>query len=86
MGWALGAALIGALIVALAVGIPFYWTHRRMREPHDVSASQEYLHARRRWWLHRRRWTGRPPSVPEEPLPTTPSAPRVRRPSDPANN
>jgi hypothetical protein len=47
--------IIGLVIVALAVGIPFYLTHRRMREPHDVSDSREYLRARRAWRLQRRR-------------------------------
>jgi hypothetical protein len=37
MGWAWGGFLIGLAIVMLAAGIPFFVTHRRMREPRDVS-------------------------------------------------
>jgi hypothetical protein len=47
--------ILGVVIVALAVGIPFFHTHKRMREPRDVSDSREYLRARRRWPLQRRR-------------------------------
>jgi hypothetical protein len=43
------------VIVALAVGIPYFHTHKRMREHHDLSDSREYLRARRRWRLQRRR-------------------------------
>jgi hypothetical protein len=39
------------VIVALAVGIPYFFTHKRMRDPHDTSDSREYLGAKRR-----RRW------------------------------
>ena len=45
---------IGLVIVAVAVGIPFFLTHRRMREPHDVSDSRAYLRDRRRWAWRRR--------------------------------
>ena len=45
MGWAWGGVLIGVVIVALAVGIPYFMTHRRMREHHDVSDSRYYLRA-----------------------------------------
>jgi len=53
-GWAWGSLVIALVIVALAVGIPFFLTHRRMREPRDVSDSRAYLRARRRWRWHRR--------------------------------
>jgi hypothetical protein len=53
-GWAWGSLVIGLAIAALAVGIPFFLTHRRMREPHDVSDSRAYLRARRkRVWQRR---------------------------------
>jgi hypothetical protein len=45
MGWAWGGVLIGVVIVALAVGIPYFMTHRRMREHRDVSDSRYYLRA-----------------------------------------
>jgi hypothetical protein len=45
MGWVWGGVLIGVVIVALAVGIPYFMTHRRMREHHDVSDSRYYLRA-----------------------------------------
>jgi hypothetical protein len=48
MGWAWGGVIIGIVVVALAVGIPFFMTHRRMREHHDVSDSRRYLRARRK--------------------------------------
>ncbi len=54
-GWAWGGLVIGLVIVALAVGIPFFLTHRRMREPRDVSDSRAYLRARQRWRWRRRR-------------------------------
>ena len=54
MGWVWGGVLIGVVIVALAVGIPYFMTHRRMREHHDVSDSRYYLRARRKSRLQRR--------------------------------
>ena len=48
MVWVWSGLLIGLAIVALAGGIPFFLTHRRMREPRDVSDSRAYLRARRR--------------------------------------
>ena len=54
MGWAWGGVLIGVVIVALAVGIPYFMTHRRMREHHDVSDSRYYLRSRRKSRLQRR--------------------------------
>ena len=54
MGWAWGGVIIGIVIVALAVGIPYFMTHRRMREHHDVSDSRHYLRARRKSRLQRR--------------------------------
>ncbi len=53
-GWAWGSLVIGLAIVALAVGIPYFLTHRRMREPHDVADSHAYLRARRKWLGQRR--------------------------------
>jgi hypothetical protein len=52
-GLAWGGFGIGLVIVALAVGIPYFLTHRRMRDPHDVSDSRAYLRARPTWV---RRW------------------------------
>ena len=49
MGLAWGGLVIGLAIVILAVGIPYFLTHRRMRDPHDVSDSRAYLRTRRRW-------------------------------------
>ena len=48
MSWAWGGVIIGVVIVALAVGIPFFMTHRRMREHHNVDDSRHYLRARRK--------------------------------------
>ena len=53
-GWAWGSLVIGLVIVDLAVGIPFFLTHRRMREPRDVSDSHAYLRARGRQAWRRR--------------------------------
>jgi hypothetical protein len=49
MGLAWGSLVIGLAIVVLAVGIPYFLTHRRMHHPHDVSDSRAYLRTRRRW-------------------------------------
>jgi hypothetical protein len=61
-GLAWGALAIGLVIAALAVGVPYYFTHRRMRAHHDVSDSHEYLRGRRRLLWQRRvagaRWQG----------------------------
>jgi hypothetical protein len=53
-GLAWGGLAIGLVIVAVAVGIPYFLTHRRMREPRDVSDSRAYLRERRRWAWRRR--------------------------------
>jgi hypothetical protein len=53
-GLAAIALTIGLVIVILAVGIPFYLTHRRMRDPRDVSDSRDYLRSRQRWMWQRR--------------------------------
>lgn len=58
MSWAWGGVILGVVIVALAVGIPYFHTHKRMREPRDVAGSRDYLRARRRWRLQRRRRNG----------------------------
>jgi hypothetical protein len=55
MGWAWFGVALGVVIVALAVGIPYFHTHKRMREPYDKDASHEYLRARRKWRFQRRR-------------------------------
>ncbi len=62
-GWAWAGLVIGVVIVALAVGIPFFLTHRRMREPHDVAGSRDYLRARRKWRLQRRASAARHPEA-----------------------
>jgi hypothetical protein len=54
MGLVWFGVILGVVIVALAVGIPFFHTHKRMRDPHDLSDSREYLRGRRRWRLRRR--------------------------------
>ena len=71
-GWAWGSLVIGLAIAALAVGIPFFLTHRRMREPHDVSDSHAYLRARRRWVRQRRE------SAASQPEATRPDRRRTR--------
>jgi hypothetical protein len=53
-GLGVGGVLIGVVIVALAVGIPYFMTHRCMREHHDVCDSRYYLRARRKSRLQRR--------------------------------
>jgi hypothetical protein len=53
-GIAWGALAIGLVIVALAVGVPYFLTHKRMREPRDIDDSHAYLRARRRWVRQRR--------------------------------
>jgi|GEM_PF-2951027 hypothetical protein len=62
-GWAWGSLVIGLAIAALAVGIPFFLTHRRMREPHDVSDSRAYLRVRRRSVRQRRVSAASPPGA-----------------------
>jgi hypothetical protein len=63
-GLAWGGLAIGLVIVVLAVGIPYFLTHRRMREPHDVSDSRAYLRERRRWaWRRRAAATTQPQSA-----------------------
>ena len=54
MVWVWIGLAIALAIVALAVGIPFFLTHRRMREPRDVSDSRAYLRTRRRRVWQRR--------------------------------
>lgn len=54
MVWVWIGLAIALAIVALAVGIPFFLTHRRMREPRDVSDSRAYLRTRRRRGRQRR--------------------------------
>ena len=59
-GLAWGALAIGLAIVIMAVGIPYFLTHRRMREPRDLSDSHAYLRSRRRWVWRRQRRQERP--------------------------
>jgi hypothetical protein len=42
MGWALTSSLIGLLLVILAVGIPYWLTHRHMRPQHDPGEVEAY--------------------------------------------
>ncbi len=52
-----GALAIGLVIVVLAVGIPYFLTHRSMPEPRDSGDSHAYLRMRRRV-VSRRRMSG----------------------------
>jgi hypothetical protein len=40
-----GATLLGLLIVVLALGIPYWLTHRHMRPQHDPAEMQAYARA-----------------------------------------
>jgi hypothetical protein len=40
-----GSALLGLLIVILAVGIPYYATHRHLRPQHDPAETRAYQRA-----------------------------------------
>ena len=60
MGWAWGGLILGVVIVALAVGIPYFHTHKRMREPYDRSDSRYYLRARRQRRLQQQRQESAP--------------------------
>ena len=42
---AIGASVLGLLIVILAVGIPYWLTHRHMRPQHDAGEVQAYQEA-----------------------------------------
>jgi hypothetical protein len=48
-GWVWLGIIIGLVVVALAVGIPYLLTHQAMRDPHDLSDSHAYIEAKRRW-------------------------------------
>lgn len=63
-GWEWGSLslVIGLVIVVLAVGVPYFFTHKRMRDPRDVSDSRAYLRSRRRW-VWRRASAGLPPGA-----------------------
>ena len=43
--WAVFSSCLGLLIVLLAVGIPFWMTHKRMRPHHDLTEGRAYLDA-----------------------------------------
>ena len=45
MSAAVGATLLGLLIVVLAIGIPYWLTHRHMRPQHDRAEMQAYADA-----------------------------------------
>jgi hypothetical protein len=45
MSAAIGATLLGVLIVVLAVGIPYWLTHRHMRPQHDPAEMRAYAKA-----------------------------------------
>lgn len=52
-GWVWAGIIVGLVIVALAVGIPYFLTHRTMHDPYDRSEGSAYLEGKRRW-LRRR--------------------------------
>jgi hypothetical protein len=52
-GWVWAGIIIGLVIVALAVGIPYFLTHRTMHDPYDRSEGRAYLEGKRRWLRHR---------------------------------
>lgn len=82
--WAWTGLVIGLVIVALAVGIPFFLTHRRMREPRDLASSRDYLRARRKWRLQRRARAARSPEA-TGPISPAPEESAVRPPSGAAS-
>ena len=45
MSVAVGATLLGLLIVILAIGVPYWLTHRHMRPQHDPTEMQAYAEA-----------------------------------------
>jgi hypothetical protein len=45
MSSAIGAVLLGVLIVVLAVGFPYWLTHRHMRPQHDPAETRAYERA-----------------------------------------
>jgi len=52
-GWVWAGIMIGLVIVVLAVGIPYFLTHRTMHEPYDRSEGRAYLEGKRKWWQRR---------------------------------
>lgn len=58
-GWVWAGIIIGLVIVALAVGIPYFLTHRTMHPPYDRSEGRAYLEGKRRL-LQRRAAAGLP--------------------------
>jgi hypothetical protein len=48
-GWVWAGIIIGLAIVALAVGIPYFLTHRTMHPPYDRSEGRAYLQGKRKW-------------------------------------
>lgn len=55
--------IMGLVIVALAVGIPYFLTHKTMSSPHDLSEGRAYLWDKRRW-MRRRAAAGLPQDAP----------------------
>ncbi len=45
MSGVVGATVLGVLIVILAIGIPYWLTHRHMRPQHDPAETQAYAEA-----------------------------------------
>jgi hypothetical protein len=45
MSAAVGQTLLGLLIVSLAIGVPYWLTHRHMRPQHDPAEMQAYAEA-----------------------------------------
>ncbi|HEY2075925.1 MAG TPA: hypothetical protein VGH53_06270 [Streptosporangiaceae bacterium] len=45
MSAAVGQTLLGLLIVSLAIGVPYWITHRHMRPQHDSAEMQAYAEA-----------------------------------------
>lgn len=62
-GWVWAGIIIGLVIVALAVGIPYFLTHKKMRSPHDLSEGRAYLQGKRRW-MQRQAVAGQPEQAP----------------------
>lgn len=62
-GWVRARIILGLVIVALAVGIPYFLTHKTMSSPHDLSEGRAYLRDKHRW-MRRRGVAGLPQDAP----------------------